>query len=140
MGTCVQKSKQQLLEGNIYKLMGKWEMWSLQAQRMNWFLNSELADMHYVYDAVDGNGWDEIQMYFKSFQADLNQTLLEQLHLKLWDKNFLRSHINQEHTTWILIIEEAVLWEFERKTHRSIQESEHILDISVSCAFFVRIG
>lgn len=66
--------------------MGEWEAGSFRARALlkkdESVLNSEWADMHYMYCVVDGNGRVAVQMYLEHFpnKRQRNLALFGQLH------------------------------------------------------------
>ena len=80
---------------------------------MNEFSNAEIADMHYVYGAADGNGRAAARVYFELFPNGRHpsQVFVGQLHRRLRESGTfeVRNHIDQERITRTPIVEETVL-------------------------------
>ena len=87
---------------------------------MNEFCNAEMADMHYVYGAGDGNGQAAARMDLERFPNRRlpSHVLFGQCHRRLRESGALevRSHIGQERTTRTPVVQETVLQELSMNT------------------------
>ena len=103
---------------------------------MNEFSNTEMAGIHYVYGAADGNGRAAARMYHERFpnRHQPSHVLFGQMHRRLRESEAfeIRSHIGPKRTTRNPVVEETMLQEFAINMQTSLQASKRVLGVGRS--------